>query len=451
MEAARGGEYVIPKNIHPEQLNEFMRGLSKYDAYWDSQKRSDPSITFYELLARYLEHVVPNYVGKKNLEQLAATARTPLKHLMYAFAYAHSFNMLCSTNEFKALREAYVRTFCMLGGFVDEDGNTDKAVRMYIANNVMLQFIALFAHLEWENEGKKTYVVSPKLAEGLRITHLKKFKADQLKLPHPGVYVSFPPGMFTMNIVNIGLSDADPVTLGGLSVNGAYIIEDPNPQDMRMWRMVVVCDDSRTSTIGAAQIFHYYMPLFDDKSVDECVDFSIDVMKGKAHFEYTVPLISGGTYTGTFDHVDTRQTPPEVLKSAKEVFEFLMNTVLYITNSEVDAVLRDANPEYDALRKRMLDATGGKREKLKDRLRDFTPRPVIVLGGNYTIKRGDTAAEGTDEEGRSWKMKVRTLVGGHWRNQACGVGHLDRKHIWIQPHWRGPEAAPITEKRAIVK
>jgi hypothetical protein len=409
------------KNIHPEQLNEFMRGLSRYDAYWDTQKRSDPSLPFYELLARYLEHIVPDYVGTKYIEQFAASARTPLKHLMYEFAYAHSFNMLCNIGEFRALRAAYVKTFCMLGGYSEDD----KDVRTYIINNVTLQFIALFAHIEWENAGKKTYIVSPKLAEGLRMTHLKKFKANQLKLPHSGVYISFPPEMFTMSIVNMGMRDEEPVTLEGININGAYIVEDPNPKDMRMWRIVIVCDDSRTSTMGAAQIFHFYMPLFDDKSVDECVNFSIDVMKGKERFEYTVPLISGGTYTGSFDNVDTRQTPPEVLKSAKEVFEFLMNTVLYITNSEVDAILRDANPEYDALRKRMLDAVGAKRDKLKERLRNFTPKPVIVLGGNYTIKRGDTAEEGTDEEGHTWKMKVRTLVGGHWRNQGCGTCILE--------------------------
>ena len=39
--------------------------------------------------------------------------------------------------------------------------------------------------------------------------------------------------------------------------------------------------------------------------------------------------------------------------------------------------------------------------------------------------------------------KVQWLVRGHWRNQVCGKGRQQRKTIWIEPHWKGPEAARI--------
>ena len=46
--------------------------------------------------------------------------------------------------------------------------------------------------------------------------------------------------------------------------------------------------------------------------------------------------------------------------------------------------------------------------------------------------------------GRTRKpVSVQTLVCGHWRNQAHGVGRLLRKLIHIEPAWRGPEDAPI--------
>jgi len=38
---------------------------------------------------------------------------------------------------------------------------------------------------------------------------------------------------------------------------------------------------------------------------------------------------------------------------------------------------------------------------------------------------------------------VQTLVRGHWKQQPHGVGRLERKFIHIEPHWRGPEDAPI--------
>lgn len=41
--------------------------------------------------------------------------------------------------------------------------------------------------------------------------------------------------------------------------------------------------------------------------------------------------------------------------------------------------------------------------------------------------------------GAGWKIKKRSIVRGHWRNQVCGVGRSERKKIWIAPFWRGPE------------
>jgi hypothetical protein len=46
---------------------------------------------------------------------------------------------------------------------------------------------------------------------------------------------------------------------------------------------------------------------------------------------------------------------------------------------------------------------------------------------------------GTERRLRS----VQFLVRGHWRVQPCGKGLLERKTIWIQPFWKGPEEAVI--------
>jgi hypothetical protein len=41
---------------------------------------------------------------------------------------------------------------------------------------------------------------------------------------------------------------------------------------------------------------------------------------------------------------------------------------------------------------------------------------------------------------------ARWLVRGHWRNQACGPARSERKHIFIEPHWKGPESGPTRVK-----
>lgn len=41
------------------------------------------------------------------------------------------------------------------------------------------------------------------------------------------------------------------------------------------------------------------------------------------------------------------------------------------------------------------------------------------------------------------KLGVQFMVRGHWKNQAHGPRRSLRKHIWIQPFWKGPEESRV--------
>ena len=45
--------------------------------------------------------------------------------------------------------------------------------------------------------------------------------------------------------------------------------------------------------------------------------------------------------------------------------------------------------------------------------------------------------------GRPGLPVVQWIVRGHYRHQACGVGRLGRKLLWIRPFWKGKADAPI--------
>lgn len=47
---------------------------------------------------------------------------------------------------------------------------------------------------------------------------------------------------------------------------------------------------------------------------------------------------------------------------------------------------------------------------------------------------------------RSEMRAAQWLVRGHWRNQACGPDHADRRPTWIKPYWKGPLDAPVLIK-----
>lgn len=47
----------------------------------------------------------------------------------------------------------------------------------------------------------------------------------------------------------------------------------------------------------------------------------------------------------------------------------------------------------------------------------------------------------------SSKLDKRVLVRGHWRRQPCGPRNTERKIIWVEPFFRGPEDGPVSEPR----
>ena len=40
-----------------------------------------------------------------------------------------------------------------------------------------------------------------------------------------------------------------------------------------------------------------------------------------------------------------------------------------------------------------------------------------------------------------WKLRMRFCVRGHWKMQPCGPGGTERKRIFVEPYWKGPEGA----------
>jgi hypothetical protein len=45
--------------------------------------------------------------------------------------------------------------------------------------------------------------------------------------------------------------------------------------------------------------------------------------------------------------------------------------------------------------------------------------------------------------GNGHRLTVQFMVRGHWRNQACGERHSERKQMFIEPYWKGAVDAPV--------
>ena len=71
---------------------------------------------------------------------------------------------------------------------------------------------------------------------------------------------------------------------------------------------------------------------------------------------------------------------------------------------------------------------------------------IVTVGKPLEIDCREAVAEYIEHGKKGRKHgppTVQVMVRGHYRRQVCGVGRMERKVIWIEPFWRGPEAALI--------
>jgi len=74
-----------------------------------------------------------------------------------------------------------------------------------------------------------------------------------------------------------------------------------------------------------------------------------------------------------------------------------------------------------------------------------TPRVTIVELRRPVRLPHDTPGRTPDRQ-----FSRRWWVGGHWRQQACGPNHSERRPKWIAPYIKGPQDKPLTTERVNV-
>lgn len=71
---------------------------------------------------------------------------------------------------------------------------------------------------------------------------------------------------------------------------------------------------------------------------------------------------------------------------------------------------------------------------------------VRVVHLRKSVHTGTGAVEDHDTSTNvNWHS--RWVVDGHWRNQACGPKHGERRLTWVHPYIKGPDDKPLSDKR----
>jgi hypothetical protein len=128
---------------------------------------------------------------------------------------------------------------------------------------------------------------------------------------------------------------------------------------------------------------------------------------------------------------------------------FALNVCLYSTMRGAD-IIEVFPPERERLVRRISKAKGASKRRLRKRLESTNYVSLLRLGDSVELVK-NVGSPSTKSHGTGRKLDVRFLVRGHWRNQPCGKGRRDRKLIFIEPFWKGPELGPIINKKHEVK
>jgi hypothetical protein len=274
----------------------------------------------------------------------------------------------------------------------------------------------VFQMLAHEAAGKRVYDVHPALAEQLQNTELRGLTVDDLRLPYENVYITVPD--------NIGLEIWNADT-GWHKAEGVYVTEERTGSTLRTWRFLW-CGEMRNKDPLDDALVYFNVELEDGQSVDA----ALDAEQAKVLREMS-----------TDEAVESFR---QMMDKWRRLFVWAMNVVLYCTWTDPGEHIL-SNPQAAQLWAKIqsLPRKGSRRAMLQQKFKNMDARSRIILAPKTTIDRSSTPSEHSGSQHVVSSAWVRTRVAGHWRKQACGPRHSERKVIWIAPFWRGPEDAPI--------
>lgn len=273
-----------------------------------------------------------------------------------------------------------------------------------------------------------------RLSEGLSwkliATDLKGALIADLQLPMPAFYLEIPPGMFWLEDKKTGWHEvrAMSVVTGSITeetIRLAKSAGDYTAEDELIGERIVIeaygePNQNSKAAFDDTWIFKSYNITNKDADLDTVLSQGSENQKN-----YEQHLNRGRIGNREVDGWELREL----------LIRFVLNLCVYLGSEEArvehghaaEIKRLQGNKKFKNLRKH-----------IQDKIRELQAEKIFDVGSNVTIStemRDLVRNEGTG--GHS--LAYRTLVRGHWRNQAHGPARSLRTRRWIEPHIRGNE------------
>lgn len=273
-----------------------------------------------------------------------------------------------------------------LGSAIRDVHGSDDLINGAVADAVL----AMHFFGQWAAFGYNVFDLTHGLAAGLLLTEPPPYSPDEFEVPFPAFRVRIPPGTVPVWMA----ANSEPLWATEIWVD-RYAARVRVDGELREWIQIIV----RTKGYADVTMSRTIEDLYDRQSNDP-----------------------GVTYRYRPDD------PPALPED-----DITRGTALHVLRNFVS----------------WLTATGGMATRTPQSrppsASEMGPRPnVWVVGKEVKLSRemrqtATDVALGCANQRAGWKVRVRYVVRGHWRNQACGQGRGERRKQWIAPFWKGPQ------------
>lgn len=270
-----------------------------------------------------------------------------------------------------------------------------------------------FWGLRWKGLGCPTFTLTPDLTAKLILTDPSKVAVSEVKLPFPAMLVDVPLGFLTCND-----HEGKRQEIRHLLFHSVVVDRSDDEAELEL----LYRDEALKRHIDLRERApnHWHVVLLGERMDGAIIHQEIKLPEN-ALLEDIMPTYGEGSSL-PFSTADKRTSWVAVL--------LLTNLVLYINSLPV-------------LGKPRTEKSGFTKKTRKSSRRIYELGTEIKLSEELRRAAQDTGAQ-TPKPG--WELRSRFTVRGHWRNQPCGIRGQDRKRIWIDPYWKGPELGEQLER-----
>lgn len=135
-----------------------------------------------------------------------------------------------------------------------------------------------------------------------------------------------------------------------------------------------------------------------------------------------------------------------------DFFRIILNGILYLSSNKPD-IIEKISPHTELYERYKSLKSGRKKSKILKKMNQFSELNYNLVGskiGEILIQK-PTNNKYSNDRHPTYKLKYKFLVRGHWRNQPFGEKNKERKLIFINPYYKGPDFASEINKQYSVR